>query len=85
LVSTLSFLTVHIKVASAGVTAYDISFPCKHNPASNLKESLDPNPAGLTFSFDNNKSQNLTISPSFTDISKPSSPIIIIFMYINHS
>ena len=41
------FLTVQSKVASAGDTSALISCPCKQRPASTLRESLAPKPAGF--------------------------------------
>ncbi len=37
--------TVHIKVAYKGVIVSFMSWPCKHKPAYNLSESLQPKPA----------------------------------------
>ena len=39
---------VQVKLASTGEMSSFKSCPYKHNPASNLRESLLPNPAGLT-------------------------------------
>ena len=52
-----------------------MSLPWRHKPASSLKLSLDPNPAGATLSSINKASHKLAASSGATEISKPSSPI----------
>ena len=47
----LLFLTVHMRVHSAGVWVSFMSFPCRQRPASTRSESRAPSPAIFIFSF----------------------------------
>lgn len=68
---------VQLSAASIGEVDSSMSCPYKHNPASSLKLSLAPKPAGRTVWFDEviNKSANAAALSFGTEISNPSSPV----------
>ena len=53
--------TVQSSAASTGVVSSSISFPYKHNPASNRKVSRAPKPASLTSSTPSKESATCKI------------------------
>lgn len=71
----LRLKTVHIRAPSKGVIDELISWPCRHRPAYNLKESLDPSPARATSGLLNKAWVILTMFGPVDAISKPSYPV----------
>ena len=69
------FLIVHYNKLSTGEMSSLISWPCKHKPASNLKVSQAPNPAGFNNGFSKSYSQKCSTTIFGTEISNPSSPV----------